>query len=158
MRASAHYRGYQRCSGIDYADSENVFFLTLCVAPRRAVFVTAECNQVLVGEIRRLQDEAMWGAYLYCLMTDHIHLVVSPGTEGLPAAVRSLKGRFAAWWRQHGDGYPLWQDGYFDHRLRSGESFTEKCRYVMMNPVRAGLATQPDQFRWLGSFAVYTGR
>ena len=152
------YRGYQRNTCIDYACGSSVFFLTLCVKPRRPVFSSALINRQIVMEVTKLQEESFWGVYLYCIMPDHIHLIVNPGSKGLAEAVKRFKGRLCVFWRLHGDGMSLWQDGYFDHVLRSSESYTDKCRYVMENPVRAGLAKAADEYEWTGSLAVWTGR
>jgi putative transposase len=157
VRSNVRYRGYQRCSSIDYANGHNVFFVTICVKPRRPAFVTPERNATLVSQITRIQEEGFWGVYLYCIMPDHVHLVVNPGPRGLPDAVRRFKGRVATWWRRSGDGRTLWQAGFFDHRLRNGESYTDKCRYVMENPVRAKLAARAEEYPWTGSMCVWTG-
>ena len=45
----------------------------------------------------------------------------------------------------------IWQREFFDHLLRSGESLTEKWRYVEMNPVRAGLCAHPEEYPYLGA-------
>ena len=148
------HRGYQRCSRIDYADGGNAFAVTLCVNPRRPVFTSADRCQPVIDELKHLQDEGFMGVYLFCIMPDHIHLVVNPGPTGLPEAVRRLKGRLSVWWREAGDGQSLWQSSYFDHRIRSSESFNEKCAYVLQNPVRAGLVKTDSEYPWTGSFAV----
>jgi hypothetical protein len=44
----------------------------------------------------------------------------------------------------------LWQREYFDHVLRSGESYAQKWDYVRENPVRAGLVTSWDHWRYVG--------
>ena len=150
------FRGYQRSSFIDYANSNNVFFLTICVTPRRGVFCSGDRNRRVVEEITHLHNQHAWGVYLFCIMPDHLHLVVNPGRNGLSSAVRLFKGRLTPWWRECGDRLPLWQNGYFDHRLRSGESFSEKCRYVMQNPVRAGLVAKDSDWPWTGSLATLT--
>lgn len=144
-------RGYQRCSRIDYADGNSAFAVTMCVQPRRPVFTVAERNAELLREIRRLQDEGFWGVYVYCIMPDHFHVVASPGADGLSEAVRRLKGRYSAWWRENGDGHALWQPGFFDHRIRQEESFIDKCRYVLQNPVRAGLVERAEDYEWSGA-------
>jgi len=41
-----------------------------------------------------------------------------------------------------------WQEGYFDHRLRNEAEFVEKCHYIRMNPVRAGLCATPTDWPW----------
>lgn len=51
----------------------------------------------------------------------------------------------------HSDGLGrAWQDGFFDHLLRSGESYSEKWNYVRMNPVRAGLVERPEDWPFAG--------
>ena len=45
---------------------------------------------------------------------------------------------------------PAWQEGFFDHLLRSGESYAEKWNYVRMNPVRAGLIEQSEDWPYAG--------
>ena len=47
-----------------------------------------------------------------------------------------------------------WQTGFFDHVLRSGESYGEKWEYVRMNPVRAGLAARPEDWPYAGEIEV----
>ncbi len=113
----------------------------------------ADCNNALIAEIRRLQDEGFWGVYIYCVMPDHVHLAVNPGPEGLSEAVKRFKGRISSWWRKNGDGQTLWQEGYFDHLIRTTEQFHDKCAYILQNPVRAGLVVKAEDYRWSGSLA-----
>jgi putative transposase len=147
-------RGHQRCRRIDYADSENAFLLTLCVGPRRPAFSSETVNTNIVKTLREVQSQGFWGVYVYCIMPDHLHLVVNPGGRGIPESVRRFKGRMTAWWRRYGDGLHLWQDGYFDHLIRGSESFSGKCGYVLQNPVRAGLVAAAEEYRWSGSLAA----
>lgn len=145
------YRGYRRCSRIDYSSGANYFVLTICVAPRRPVFTRPDYNLVIVHELTEVNNAGYWGVYAYCLMPDHVHLVVSPGPKGLAEAVRRFKGRTSTEWRKTGDGQSLWQPSYFDHRIRSAESFAQKCSYVFDNPVRAGLVKEAAAYQWSGS-------
>jgi putative transposase len=45
---------------------------------------------------------------------------------------------------------PHWQEGFFDHLIRHGESYAEKWEYVRLNPVRAGLVQDPEEWPWQG--------
>jgi hypothetical protein len=47
---------------------------------------------------------------------------------------------------------PLWQPGFFDHVLRSDESYSQRWEYVRENPVRAGLVSLADEFPYQGEF------
>ena len=82
---------------------------------------------------------------LFLAMPDHIHALLSfPRQESMEKVIRDWK-RYIA--KQTG---VVWQDGFFDHRLRETESYEEKARYIRLNPVRAGLSPTPQawEFVW----------
>lgn len=85
----------------------------------------------------------------YCLMTNHIHLVLVPATEqGLQQVLKPLHMRYAQYinrsrgWKGH-----LWQGRYFSSAL--DESYTwAAIRYVERNPVRARLVRKAERYPW----------
>jgi putative transposase len=84
----------------------------------------------------------------YVLMPDHVHLFVAFPPMGITLskwiqALRSVLGKELL---RIGFQKPHWQEGFFDHVLRSSESYAEKWEYVRMNPVRAGLCRQAEDF------------
>ncbi len=88
----------------------------------------------------------------YSLMPDHVHLVL----EG-KSAEANLKSLILSWntmtgyaWRMVNSGR-LWQSGYYDHVLREGENVLAVARYVLMNPVRAGLVKDAREYELSGS-------
>ena len=143
-----------RCSRIDYGDPGNTFAVTVCVHPRRDIFSKEAINAVLVEEIQQLNKEGAWTAHVFCIMPDHMHLMITPGPKGLSAAMKLFKGRTATKTRLMREKQRLWQRSYFDHRIRSNESFGDKCTYIMQNPVRAGLCAKPEDYRWCGVLAM----
>lgn len=88
----------------------------------------------------------------YVLMPDHIHMFVSLPQEGIPLArwVQSLRAVLGKTLLSIGCPKPHWQEGFFDHLLRSGESYGEKWNYVRMNPVRAKLVDDPETWPYQG--------
>jgi len=90
------------------------------------------------------------------VMPDHVHLLFTPlqDEEGWAVPVyKTLKAIKGTSGRDVNkllnlDG-PFWQDESFDHVLRSEESLREKISYIRMNPVRKGLVSTPEQYRWL---------
>ena len=52
----------------------------------------------------------------------------------------------------------LWQEEFFDHVLRSSESYTQKREYVYENPVRAGLVPSANDWQWQGEIELFTAR
>ena len=94
----------------------------------------------------------------YVIMPEHIHLFVCGRLDFvLGRWVGSLKQALT-----RGDGssnarHQVWQEGFFDHVLRSDESYAEKWNYVQQNPVRAGLVARAEEWPYQGE-VVYINR
>ena len=91
----------------------------------------------------------------YCFMPDHLHALLEGLSEfsDLPEFVRLLKQESSYWFRSH-HASSLWQRGYYEHTLRSDESSIIVARYILGNPVRAGLVEKPKDYPFLGSFVT----
>ncbi|MBI5495076.1 MAG: hypothetical protein HY904_08605 [Deltaproteobacteria bacterium] len=85
-------------------------------------------------------------------MPDHVHLFAAPhqGQHSLDAWVRFWKSQFSK-----RSGMPgRWQTDHWDTRLRGGDSYARKWEYVRNNPVRHGLAAQPEDWPFQGELNV----
>ncbi len=108
-------------------------------------------RQVL-SQIRQAANAWDLAVLAYCLMPDHVHLVVQ-GTcadADLQAFVSSFKQRNGFDHAQTTEGR-LWQGGYHDRVLRRDESVLTTIAYVLNNPVRAGIVQRPEDYPWSGS-------
>lgn len=93
----------------------------------------------------------------YCLMPNHVHLVLVPSTaDGMHRALKAIHGRYAQRVNRMRQlvGH-LWQNRYFSSPLDSSH-FMNAVRYVELNPVRAGLARKAEDYRW-SSAAAHCG-
>ena len=91
----------------------------------------------------------------YCFMPDHVHLLVG-GTDPrsqLPEFVRIFKQRSSFHWKRR-FGSELWQRSYFERGLRSDESSIDVARYVLANPLRAGIVEAVEDYPFIGSFTM----
>ena len=126
-----------------------IYFLTACTLDRRPIL---DC-ELLHNAFRTFclnspQHGASVGRYV--LMSDHLHLFVSLDEISLSNWVKSLKNTLSKTLRSVGHEGPHWQKGFFDHLLRSGESYSQKWEYVRENPVRAGLVAIPEDWPYAG--------
>ena len=97
----------------------------------------------LLSAAKLYHERGRWWCGLIVLMPDHLHALLSfPEAGGLVATVRDWKRATA---RFHG---VLWQDNFFDHRLRSETEADEAWVYLGRNPVVKGLAAQPEDWAW----------
>jgi putative transposase len=94
----------------------------------------------------------------YCLMPNHVHLVLVPADEtGLHRTLKAVHGRYAQRFNRIRDrvGH-LWQNRYFSSPMDS-DYFRNAVRYVELNPVRANLVQRADEYPW-SSAAAHSGR
>jgi REP element-mobilizing transposase RayT len=131
-----------------YANS--VWFITITTARRHRWLAAPAVHAAFLDFAQRGFDGARAAIGRYVLMPDHAHLFVRLGHEQeLGQWVKALK---AVLLRAAEDDIVGWQPGFFDHLLRQSESYDQKWEYVRMNPVRAGLVHQPDDWPYQGEF------
>ena len=112
--------------------------------------------RALLGEGCRDAGVAVWA---YCLMPNHVHLILVPSDEdGLRAALGETHRRYSRRVNQREDwrGY-LWQ-GRFASVPMDDAHVLAAARYVELNPVRAGLAARARDWRWSSARAHLTGQ
>jgi REP element-mobilizing transposase RayT len=132
----------------------------MCTKNRRSVLARDEASEILIREWNAAQKRHGWAVGRYVIMPDHVHFFCRPE----PGA-RKLSEFIGAWksWtsrRINALGGPrsataataaaLWQREFFDHVLRSTESYSEKWNYVFDNPVRAGLVSTAQEWKYAG--------
>jgi putative transposase len=106
------------------------------------------CSETL----RTCSEKHGFAVLAYCFMPDHLHLLVEGGSQSdLPQFVKDFKQQTAYAHRRSNSGV-LWQKSYYDHILRAEEDVRDTARYIVGNPVRAGLATIASDHPHSGSF------
>ena len=110
--------------------------------------------RVLAQGLERLDAKLL----AYCLMGNHYHLVLVTNRANLSALMRHINGVYTQSYNfGHGKGGHLFQ-GRFKAILVDRDSYLlEVCRYVDLNPVRAGLVREPEQWAW-SSYRAHVGQ
>jgi putative transposase len=136
---------------IIFSRTRPIFFLTSCTAARRPLLANVEAHNLFVSFCRLSPEKAAVWVGRYVLMPDHAHVFVSAeDSAALSRWVGSFKKYLAAQWRKTGLNAPFWQEGFFDHLLRSNESYNNKWEYVLQNPVRAGSVEEARDWPYAG--------
>ena len=128
-----------------------VYFVTACTENRRPILANESIHQSFIDFATRGEKLGAWVGR-YVLMPDHLHLFVSLDDERrmLERWVKSLKNTLSKSLRSQGMCAPHWQKTFFDHVLRSGESYSRKWEYVRANPVRAKLVVEAETWPYAG--------
>jgi REP element-mobilizing transposase RayT len=108
---------------------------------------------ILAAVVRRHD----WTCTSYCLMTTHFHLMLTTPEADLDAGMQRLNGQYATSFnRRHGGAGHVFARRYGAELIQSDGHLLETCRYVALNPVRAGLCVAPEDWRW-SSFRATMG-
>ena len=120
---------------------------------RARYFSDAALTTEAVLQIQRTCDEERFALIAYCFMPDHVHLAIRGlATESnLRRFVKIAKQRVAYLARRQFAIPALWQDGYYERVVRS-HGMESLVRYILNNPMRAGLVKDGEQYPLSGSF------
>ena len=134
------------------------YFLTFCTHDRRAYFVESETVHSVRAQIVRAVNQHQFVCMAYCFMPDHLHLLVEGAyaSSDLGRFIKSAKQYSAYYFRQQYH-QTLWQRYGYEHVLRDDMERATTLRYMLDNPVAAGLANTPEDYPFLGS-GCYTIR
>ncbi len=128
-----------------WVKSGSLFFVTICCEEKRSnVLCHPDVADSLFSAVRFYNENSIWFTRLFLLMPDHCHALIS-----FPRSVDMTKV-VGNWKRYTAKKLSIkWQENFFDHRIRNGESWEVKASYIRMNPVRKGLVEEPQDWPWI---------
>jgi REP element-mobilizing transposase RayT len=117
------------------------YFVTTVVYERYPVFEDFTAARILVRNLPLLEQELNVKWLAWVVMPNHFHTLLRlEGETGLSEIMRRLKGRSARQLDQHiNHAGRFWQPGFYDRALRSEDDRLQIARYIVANPLRAGL-------------------
>ena len=134
-----------------------LFLVTCCVARRARLLARHDVVAILRKAWREAASVHGWLVGRYVVMPDHVHFFATPGGER-EKNLRAFVGGWKQWTGRRIREQVLprfrWQREFFDHLVRSDESYAEKWEYVRANPVRAGLLEDPWEWPFQGEASV----
>lgn len=140
--------------------ARQIYFVTFATYRRAAHF--SQWN-IAVTATRRLTSPHSWQRsrlLAWVLMPDHWHGLIELGaTESLVTCVGRLKGASSRAIRtQHPGLGPIWAPAFHDHALREETDLADVARYLVMNPVRAGLVRRIGDYPFWDAVWLQSGR
>ena len=118
---------------------------------RQVVFAAEQDYQRYISDLRELKDVFGVKFYAYCLMTNHVHLLLAPGeaVAGLGQLMKALAARATRYRnRLEGRTGTLWESRYKSSVVESDTYLLACCHYIELNPVRARMVAEAGDYPW----------
>ncbi|GAB4047381.1 REP-associated tyrosine transposase [Spirosoma litoris] len=164
-------------------DQSKVYFVTCTVVQWIDVFTRRHYKDIVLDSIRYCIAEKGLEVYAYCLMTNHLHMIVGTNKNPIEHIMRDMKRHtstllfpiieqdseesrrnWMCWiFKRAGhqnpanNGHQLWQQGFHSIELSTGNIFEQKLAYIHNNPVEAGFVDEPEDYLY-SSARNYAGR
>jgi REP element-mobilizing transposase RayT len=142
--------GYSRLRKGRVSLANHVYVVTTVTRDRARLFEDLRRARMVIRAIRDLHDERAAKSLAFVVMPDHLHWLVQLGEVPLSRLVQLLKSRSArAVNLARASRESVWQAGFHDRAIRLEQDLRVMARYIIANPVRAGLAgTVGDYPHW----------
>ncbi|PBJ22915.1 Transposase IS200 like protein [Pseudomonas sp. ACN8] len=126
-----------------YTEHNRIYLLTANTFERRPVFKDFTLGRLVVNQFRNAQEQGCAKSLAWVVMPDHFHWLVELQRGSLSGLMQKTKSLSTKAVNRFVDGkICLWQQGYHDRALRRDEDLVKMARYVVANPLRAGLVAK----------------
>jgi len=113
------------------------------------IFLDAVDYQQFVDELEDVSKRFAIRCWNYCLMPNHYHATLQPTLPNFSEALRRLNSVYAQWWnRRHERVGHVFQARFNAQIVQDDAYLVNVCRYIVLNPVRAGMVRSPEQWPW----------
>jgi REP element-mobilizing transposase RayT len=125
-----------------HSQAGQVYLLTMVTHNRQAVFAEFEAARCLIRTLSAEDRLGRASTWAYVVMPDHLHWLMRLGEQvDLGRCVQGVKSLVS---RELGQ--PIWQPGFHDRAMRKNEDLQALARYIVTNPLRAGLVKRVGDY------------
>jgi putative transposase len=125
-------------------------------ANRQEIFHDDEDCRKFLDITRRYKLQSEMKIYAWCLMNNHVHFLVKEGSEALSATMKRIGVSYVWYYNQkYGTTGHLFQDRFKSESVESRKSIFSAARYIHQNPVKAGMVSAMDEWKWSSSLSYF---
>jgi putative transposase len=144
-----------RLRAFDYLGPHR-YSLTFCTDRRQTLFTTHDVVDLVLEQIARAASEYQFEITAHCFMPDHLHLLIEGKSADSDAKQLIAHAKqYSGFYYKQARGSKLWQRYGFEHVLRDEELTLVVAKYILENPVPAGLVKRVEDYPFVGSL-VYS--
>ncbi|MCQ8879464.1 transposase [Pseudoalteromonas shioyasakiensis] len=123
------------------------YAITICCQNNRPLFYNFQTACIAAQAIQRFQDSGAVNTICYSLMPDHLHWLLQLQDKTLSEVMRQFKSMTTVKINKHtGAQNQVWQRNYYEHRIRNESDLIHQARYIVANPLRAGIVSRVEDY------------
>ena len=120
------------------SEISQIYLLTTVTQNRRPLFKDWCLGRLVVSELKRAEEQSLVQSLAWVVMPDHLHWLIELKQNSLSRVMQQIKARSAiAINKATQSQNRVWQRGYHDTTLRTGNDLKKLARYIVANPLRA---------------------
>ena len=138
-----------------YSQSGQIYLITAVTHERNPMFGDWRVGRLLVSQLRKAQHNGSADSLAWVVMPDHFHWLMQLKERELSTVVHVVKSHAAREANAYlGRSGQFWQRGFYERAIRNQEDLLPAARYIITNPVRAGLVKRVHDYplwdaKWL---------
>lgn len=135
----------------------SIYHIILRGANKQEIFHDEEdCNKFL-DVLEKYKQKAELNVYAWCLMGNHIHLLLKEGNESISITMKRIGVSFVSYynWKYKTTGH-LFQDRFKSEKVETGRYLVTVVRYIHQNPLKAGIVDRLDEWKWSSCLGYYS--
>ncbi|MBI6921016.1 transposase [Pseudomonas monteilii] len=130
-----------------YSEPGRLYLLTTITRHRLPLFENLWFARSVIQQLRLSDQEGSCRSLAWVLMPDHLHWLIELGPTGLGKLMCAFKSRSScALYRIGAERQHIWQPGFYDRALRKEEDVKAAARYIIANPIRAGVVRRAGEY------------
>ena len=137
----------------------NIYHVMLRGINRQEIFGCDWDRQRFMTVLKECKEISGFKLHAFCLMPNHIHFLIEPAEEPLNMIFKRIGTRYAVWYnRKYQRAGHLFQDRFRSENVETDLYYMTVLRYILQNPVKAGIVNSPGDYRWSSYLAYKKGR
>ncbi len=126
---------------------------------KQKIFCDEEDCQRYLKTLGKVKDLSSCEIYGYCLMGNHVHLLIKETKEHISQIMKRIGTSYAYWYnRKYERVGHVFQDRYKSESVEEDRYLMTVIRYIHNNPVKASMVQKPEDYKWSSCFTYYGGR
>ena len=136
----------------------NTYHVMLRGINRQRIFLDQQDNQRFLEVLTQCRDISGFHIYAYCLMENHVHLLLRVAEEPLEQVMKRIGTRYVVWYNnKYSRTGHLFQDRYRSEAVTDDAYFLTALRYILNNPVKGGICRRAEDYRWSSAADYFSG-